>query len=93
MPLFSLSLMWGAIKQYWLAFVGAVLAVAMFALYVMGRKDGQKIEQVETIKHDLEVQQATTDFYKDMGKAELEAQINRPADRSELVNRLRDVGL
>jgi hypothetical protein len=76
----------GKIKTY---IIGA-LALLLPILYVLGRKDGKKLEQQKTSQDALEATQNASDFYKAM--AEHEDDFN-PVSRNDLTDRLRRDGL
>lgn len=76
----------GKIKTY---IIGA-LALLLPILYVLGRKDGKKLQQQKILKDELEATQDASDFYKAM--AEHEDDFN-PVSRNDLTDRLRRDGL
>lgn len=76
----------GKIKTY---IIGA-LAVLLPILYVLGRKDGKKLQQQKILEDELEATQDASDFYKAM--AEHEDDFN-PVSRNDLTDRLRRDGL
>lgn len=76
----------GKIKTY---IIGA-LALLLPILYVIGRKDGKKIEKAKVLTDELEATNKVSDFYKAM--AEHEDDFN-PTTRSDLTDRLRRDGL
>lgn len=76
----------GKIKTY---IIGA-LALLLPILYVLGRKDGKKLQQQKTLEDELEATQDASDFYKAM--AEHEDDFN-PVSRNDLTDRLRRDGL
>jgi hypothetical protein len=75
----------GKIKTYLLAF----LALSLPILYVLGRKDGKKIEKSKVLADELQARSEAADFYKAMSEHE---EFN-PTGRSDLVDRLRRDGL
>lgn len=75
----------GKIKTY---IIGA-LALALPILYVMGRVRGAANEQNKVLKDDLQAQQKTTNFYKNMAEHE----DDKITDRKSLTERLRGNGL
>ena len=75
----------GKIKTY---IIGA-LAVLLPILYVLGRKDGKKIEQTKVLADDLQARDKAADFYKAMAEHE---DFN-PTSRNDLTERLRRDGL
>jgi len=76
----------GKIKTY----IIAGLAVLMPILYVLGRKDGKKIEKQKVLKDEIEASQKASDFYKAMAEHEDDPSTN---DRDSLSDRLRRDGL
>lgn len=76
----------GKIKTYLIT----ALAILLPILYVLGRKDGKKLEQHKVLADDLDAEKKVSDFYKAM--AEHEDEFN-PTSRSDLTNRLRRDGL
>ncbi len=91
MPL--LSIFFGRVVAYWKLIVAAILAALPVIAYVFGRKDGRKIEQTHAAQEVVKTEKARSDFYKDIAEATHEAQANRPADRDDLVKRVREHGL
>ena len=79
------SILTGKLKIYLYAALAALLPI----LYVLGRKDGAKINEVGHLKDDVETEKDRAEFYKNM-EADESSSIN---NRSELVERLRDKGL
>ncbi len=75
----------GKFKIYLYAAFAALLPI----LYVLGRKDGAKINEVNHLKDDVETEKERAEFYKKM-EADESTSIN---DRDELIERLRDKGL
>jgi len=80
-----LSLLTGKIKIVAMGMFAALLPI----LYILGRKDGTKLNENKYIKNDLEQEIAKSEFYKGMESDE----ITSVDTRDELVNRLRDSGL
>jgi|TARA_R110002124_G_scaffold69913_1_gene187621 hypothetical protein len=80
-----LSLLTGKIKIVAMGMLAALLPI----LYILGRKDGTKLNENKYIKHDLEQEIAKSEFYKSMESDE----ITSVDTRDELVTRLRDKGL
>jgi hypothetical protein len=76
----------GKIKTY----IIAGLAVLMPILYVLGRKDGKKIEKQKVLEDEIEASQKASDFYKAMAEHEDDPSTN---DRDSLSDRLRRDGL
>lgn len=76
----------GKVKTY---IIGA-LAVLLPILYVLGRRDGKKIEKQKVLADELQATKKASDFYKAM--AEHEDEFN-PGSRNDLTDRLRRDGL
>ena len=76
----------GKIKTY---IIGA-LAVLLPILYVLGRKDGKKIEKTKVLADELQAKEKANDFYKAMAEHEEDGTID---SRSGLTDRLRRDGL
>ena len=76
----------GKIKTY----IIAALAVLLPILYVLGRKDGKKIDKKKVLADELQAQQKASDFYKAMAEHEEDTSVN---SRDGLVKRLRRDGL
>ena len=75
----------GKIKLYLIT----ALAVLLPILYVLGRKDGKKIEKQKVLADELQAQRNASDFYRAMSEHE---EFN-PTNRSDLSDRLRRDGL
>jgi len=75
----------GKIKTY---IIGA-LAILLPILYVLGRKDGKKIEKTKVLADELQARDKAADFYKAMAEHE---DFN-PTSRNDLTERLRRDGL
>lgn len=76
----------GKIKNYLIA----ALALALPILYLLGRKDGKKVEQVDDLADELAATREVAKFYEAM--AEQDEDFN-PTSRSDLAERLRRQGL
>ena len=79
------SILTGKLKIYLYAAFAALLPI----LYILGRKDGAKLNEVEHLIDDVETEKDRAEFYKNM-EADESTSIN---NRSELIDRLRDKGL
>lgn len=75
----------GKIKTY----IIAALTVILPILYILGRKDGKKLEKAKVIADELQAQKKAKDFYKAMAEHE---EFN-PNNRDDLTDRLRRDGL
>ena len=76
----------GKVKTY----IIAGLAVLLPILYVLGRKDGKKIEKTKVLADELQASKKASNFYKNMAEHEDDTSTN---SRSGLINRLRGNGL
>lgn len=88
-----MAIFFGRLVAWWKLFLGVLLAALPVIAYVFGRKEGKKIETVEVLKEQARTEEERADFYKEMEQASHEVQDNRPANRDELVKRLRKQGL
>ena len=68
----------------------AGLAVLLPILYVLGRKDGKKLEKTKVLADELQASKKSSNFYKKMAEHEEDTSTNT---RSGLINRLRGNGL
>ena len=84
-----LSLITGKIKIYLMAALAALLPI----LYILGRRDGSKLERTSVLEDELETQKDIAEFHKNMEQANNEAEDAKPRTRDELIKRLRDNGL
>lgn len=75
----------GKIKTY----IIAGLAVLLPILYVLGRKDGKKLEKQKVLEDELQARDKAADFYKAMAEHE---EFN-PTSRNDITDRLRRDGL
>ena len=76
----------GKIKTY----IITALAILLPILYVLGRKDGKKLEKQKVLADELQASRKASDFYKAMAEHEDDPSTN---DRSSLIKRLRGNGL
>jgi|TARA_R110000796_G_scaffold54020_2_gene126503 hypothetical protein len=76
----------GKIKLYLIT----ALAVLLPILYVLGRKDGKKIEKQKVLADELQAQTKASDFYKAMAEHEEDTSVS---SRDGLITRLRRDGL
>ena len=81
------------VKGYWQLIVAGASAILLFLIYLAGRKDGRNAVEAEINADVIATEKHVSDFYKEMGRAEREAEANRPDDPVELVERLRNSGL
>lgn len=68
----------------------AGLAVLLPILYVLGRKDGKKLEKTKVLADELQASKKSSNFYKKMAEHEEDTSTN---SSSGLINRLRGNGL
>lgn len=78
--------LFGKLKTYLLLGLSLLLPI----LYILGRKDGRKVEQTKMLSDELDTANRVSDFYKKMAEHE---QQNPVSDRRSLVERLRNDGL
>lgn len=83
------SFLTGKIKIYLMAALAALLPI----LYVLGRRDGAKLEKTSVLEDELDTQRDISEFYKGMEQANNEAEDAKPRTRDELTDRLRKHGL
>lgn len=70
-----------------------ILAALVPILYILGRRDGAKIEEVKQIKASAEAMEDRAEFYKEMESTNSEIESNKPVTRDDVVERLREHGL
>lgn len=68
----------------------AGLALLLPILYVLGRRDGKKVEKGKVLADELQAQTKASDFYKAMAEHEEDTSVN---SRGGLIKRLRRDGL
>jgi len=68
----------------------AGLALLLPILYVLGRRDGKKVEKGKVLADELQAQTKASDFYKAMAEHEEDTSVN---SRDGLITRLRRDGL
>jgi hypothetical protein len=76
----------GKFKTYLIA----GLAVLLPILYVLGRKDGKKIEKTKVLADELQATKKASKFYKNMAEHEEDNSTN---SKRGLIKRLRGNGL
>jgi hypothetical protein len=81
------------ITQWWRIILGVLVAMIPVIAYIFGRKDGTHREKLQRIEDAARAERNRAEFYKDLGEAQSEAQINRPVSRDDIVERLRKNGL
>lgn len=80
---------WGKIK---IILAGAV-AMLLPILYLLGRRDGSKLEKSEALEEAFKAETEKADFYKEMEQKSNEIESNAPRNRDDLSKRLREHGL
>jgi hypothetical protein len=84
---------WSKIKAGLAFILWGALAVILPILYILGRKDGAAKEQAQKAEEAVKAEKERAEFYKEMGEEKDEIVRNKPTDKHDLVNRLRDNGL
>lgn len=87
------SVFFGRLISWWKLILGFIIAAIPVIAYVIGRREGKAIVQNDVLKDTARTEKERADFYKEMGEASNEAQSNRPANRDQLIDRLRQHGL
>jgi hypothetical protein len=80
---------WGKIK---IILAGAV-AMLLPILYLLGRRDGTKLEKGKAVEAALKAEHEKANFYKEMEQKTNEIQNNAPRTRDDLSKRVREHGL
>ena len=80
---------WGKIK---IILAGAV-AMLLPILYLLGRRDGSKLEKGKAVEEALKTEHERADFYKEMEQKTNDIQNNAPRTRDDLSKRVREHGL
>ena len=73
--------------------IAGVVAALLPILYILGRKNGKKEEEIKAMKAAHEAAEDKAEFYQEMEKTNNEIESNKPIDRDDLTKRLRDNGL
>ena len=73
--------------------VAGIVAALLPILYIIGRKDGAKVEEVKQVKASAKAAENRAEFYKEIESTNNEIESNKPRTRDDLTNRLRDNGL
>lgn len=73
--------------------VAGIVAALLPILYIIGRRDGAKAEEVKQVKAAHKAAEDRAEFYQEMEKSNNEIESNKPIDRDDLTKRLRDNGL
>jgi hypothetical protein len=80
---------WGKIK---IILAGAV-AMLLPILYILGRRDGSKLEKGKALEEAVNTEHERADFYKEMEQKTNDIQNNAPRTRDDLSKRVREHGL
>lgn len=70
----------------------AALAVLLPVLYLIGRRDQNKINRGQILEDALDTEKDRADFYREMEKHNHEIEEQRPDSRADIIKRLRDHG-
>jgi hypothetical protein len=73
--------------------VAGIVAALLPILYIIGRRDGAKVEEVKQVKASAKAAENRAEFYKEMETTNNEIESNKPRTRDDLTDRLRDNGL
>ena len=73
--------------------VAGIMAALLPILYIIGRRDGAKVEEVKQVKASAKAAEQRAEFYKEMETTNNEIESNKPRTRDDLTKRLRDSGL
>ena len=79
----------GQIKIIMAGIVAALLPI----LYIIGRRDGAKVEEVKQVKASAKASEDRAEFYKEMETTNNEIESNKPRTRDDITDRLRKHGL
>ena len=73
--------------------VAGIVAALLPILYIIGRRDGAKVEEVKQVKASAKASEDRADFYKEMETTNNEIESTKPRTRDDLTDRLRKHGL
>ena len=73
--------------------VAGIVAALLPILYIIGRRDGAKVEEVKQVKASAKASEDRAEFYKEMETTNNEIESTKPRDRDDVVERLREHGL
>lgn len=73
--------------------VAGLVAALLPILYIVGRRDGAKVEEVKQVKASAKAAEERAEFYKEMETTNNEIESNKPRTRDDLTDRLRNNGL
>ena len=69
------------------------MAALLPILYIIGRRDGAKVEEVKQVKASAKAAEQRADFYKEMETTNNEIESTKPRTRDDITDRLREHGL
>lgn len=84
--------MFGIFSKIKIIAAGAIAALLPI-LYILGRRDGAKLEEVKQVKASAKAAEDKAEFYKEMETTNNEIESTKPRTRDDLTDRLRDHGL
>jgi hypothetical protein len=73
--------------------VAGIVAALLPILYIIGRRDGAKVEEVKQVKASAKAAEERAEFYKEMETTNNEIESNKPRTRDDITDRLRKHGL
>jgi hypothetical protein len=73
--------------------VAGIVAALLPILYIIGRRDGAKVEEVKQVKASAKAAEDRAEFYKEMETTNNEIESNKPRTRDDITDRLRKHGL
>jgi len=73
--------------------VAGIVAALLPILYIIGRRDGAKVEEVKQVKASAKASEDRAEFYKEMETTNNEIESTKPRTRDDLTDRLRKHGL
>ena len=73
--------------------VAGLTAALLPILYIVGRRDGAKVEEVKQVKASAKASEDRAEFYKEMETTNNEIESTKPRTRDDLTDRLRQHGL
>ena len=73
--------------------VAGIVAALLPILYIVGRRDGAKVEEVKQVKASAKAAEDRAEFYKEMETTNNEIESTKPRTRDDITDRLRQHGL
>jgi hypothetical protein len=73
--------------------VAGLMAALLPILYIVGRRDGAKVEEVKQVKASAKAAEDRAEFYKEMETTNNEIESTKPRTRDDITDRLRQHGL